>query len=140
MKIEEFIESSNDLLEAFPSTTISITYANDAKKYKNDKYLNSVKIKCYEPKSGKCLKFKTNKAKELSRLLIFLGPKSISVKRKREEEEDTEESKKFKTEVPGMASIMSNKKFENDTEINDTVNPEPPASGDKKKKKKKGKK
>lgn len=138
MKIEEFIESSNDLLQAFPSTTISITYANDAKKYKNEKYLNSVKIKCYEPKSGKCLKFKTNKAKELSRLLIFLGPRSVSVKRKRDE--DSEGTKKLKSEVPGMASIMSNKKFENDSEITEPVNPEPQVTGDKKKKKKKSKK
>lgn len=134
--IDCFIESSSKLLEAFPSTTaLTITYANELKKQKkkgkvskeqdNKKASNSVSFKCYEPQSGRCLKYKTYKIKELSRLLTFVGPRGVSINKivKNPIEDEATKSDKKKPNydevaenTPGLASIMSNTKFE-DSEI-----------------------
>ncbi|QRG36533.1 hypothetical protein FDK38_000874 [Candidozyma auris] len=154
--MEKFIESSEQLLEAFPSATLSITYSNAAKKTKHNnsskKAQNVVKFKCTEPKSGKCIQYSTYKAKELSRLLTFFGPRGVSKKRKAEDEGATDQApKQAKSDVVGVASIMSNTKFEEpliqqeETKSEVTPVPEenpvqPPSSSSKNKKKKKGKK
>lgn len=116
--IDEFLELSIDLLSNFPSTTFSITYSNVSKKSKTQKELklntaidstvdsqdkiskkqhtpatHAVTVKLFEPHTGKCLKYKTIKQKELSRILNMLGPQGISNK-------------------VGLASLMTNTKFE----------------------------
>lgn len=143
--MDVFIQSSLELLEAFPATTVSITYANVAKKLskKEKSALNVVRFKCYDPKLGKCLSYSTYKAKELSRLLTFMGPRGVSMKRKADEEES--ETKKQKTSV-GVASVMSNAKFEEPVEEESKAATPAPEENDstsqpsKKKGKKKGKK
>ncbi|CUM66322.1 uncharacterized protein PRCAT00003984001 [Priceomyces carsonii] len=132
--IELFIESASRLLEAFPSSTlVSITYANEAKKHSKKKIIkdvskratNSVTFKCYEPKSGKCIKYKTKRTKELSRLLTFLGPKGVTVSKSRKRSleavnlEPSNETAKIEAEMTtdhaaGLASIMSNCKYDTD--------------------------
>lgn len=132
-KVDSFIEDSSKLLEAYPSTTtLSVTYANSAKKKKKSdksddksddkkedpkKATNSVTFKCYEPNSGKCIKLSTYKMKELSRLLTFVGPRGVSVSSKRrvQDDESTPDSKRQKVDVhkPGLASYMTNVKFDN---------------------------
>lgn len=182
--IDSFIDFSSQLLEAYPSTTtLSITYANALKKQSknkdkdgskidtssdnnNKKATNLVTFKCYEPNSGKCIKYSTYKIKELSRLLTFIGPRGVSVsntkKRPIEDEQGNTDAKKTKVETinehtNGLASIMSNVKFDNEEPLSTTiskvdtppaeekeavhVNNEPATSSSKnKKKKKKGKK
>lgn len=180
--IDSFIDFSSHLLQAYPSTTtLSITYANVSKKqskknkthsnvktddkdHANKKATNSVKFKCYEPTSGKCIKYKTYKIKELSRLLTFIGPRGVSVsttkKRSLEDEDATDTNKKSKVETinehtNGLASVMSNVKFENEeplSTVSKTSTPptedkeststtvQPSTSSKNKKKKKKGKK
>ncbi|KAF3989892.1 hypothetical protein FT663_02462 [Candidozyma haemuli var. vulneris] len=152
--MEKFIESSAELFEAFPSATVTITYSNKNKKKSSDNEApaNSVKFKCTEPKSGKTIQYSTRKAKELSRLLTYFGPRGVSKKRKADSEaEDAQTSKKIKSEVTGVASVMSNSKFEEpqiepETQpVESTPAPEEtkektPQPSSKSKKKKKGKK
>ena len=166
-----------ELFSAYPTTTVvSITYANETKKAKSNtkttsnddkKASNSVKFKVYEPRSGKCLKYKTYKTKELSKLLTFLGPKGVTLTqstskspKKRslpvnnnndpvDETNDTNDKKKVKYDnhLPGLASVMSNKTFETESApVPETVEPtgdnkeasvEPETSSKNKKKKKK---
>lgn len=146
--IDSFIEHSSALFEAFPSTTIlSFTYSNEKKKAgkrksvdiedeNSKKASNAVTFKCYEPSFGKCIKYKTNKVKELSRLLTFVGPRGVNVSKKRERTEDTDEkaNKRIKVDItseftPGLASIMSNTKFDGeedaDAAAKDTQSPTP---------------
>ncbi|CAH2351574.1 signal recognition particle subunit Srp21p [[Candida] railenensis] len=177
--VDRFIESSSRLLSAYPTTTtLSITYANALKKSKTNKEgtkkeddadskkaTNIVTFKCYEPNAGKCIKYSTYKVKELSRLLTFVGPRGVSVtkpinKKRKLEDSDENSDKKTKTEktssaehAAGLASIMSNVKFEEETVAKfSTPQPEEAASSaanstatttsasKKKNKKKKGKK
>ncbi|CAK9438537.1 uncharacterized protein LODBEIA_P27610 [Lodderomyces beijingensis] len=111
--LDDFLELSSDLLANFPSTTLSITYTNIAKKIKSKSAkadskdtksqstktkhgptsTHAVYIKFYEPHTGKCLKYKTIKQKELSRILNMIGPQGIS-------------------NSVGLASLMTNCKFE----------------------------
>lgn len=153
--MERFIESLSELLEAFPSATVSVTYSNSAKKTKKEdpkRAHNVVKFKCYEPHLGKCVKYSTYKLKELSRLLIFLGPRGVSSLRKPEESEEPA-AKRRKTDITGVASLMSNTKFEEQPEpevvpeakaqavaLDLKENSPQPAAASKSKKKKKGKK
>lgn len=178
--VDTFIESSSKLLQAFPTTTtLSITYANSLKKSKakkeesrkqedtdSKKATNIVTFKCYEPNAGKCIKYSTYKVKELSRLLTFVGPRGVLVTRstnKKRKLEDSEESseKKAKPEknltteyTAGLASIMSNVKFEEEVAAPKVATPQPEeavpsassttatstSASKKKNKKKKGKK
>lgn len=118
--MDVFIQTSSELLQAYPSTTVSVTYANASKKTKkldklekpetdSRKATNLVKFKCFEPNLGKCIKYSTYKVKELSRLLTYLGPRGVSMKRKNEDEESSEKRQKLNL---GVASVMSNSKFE----------------------------
>ncbi|KAI3404916.2 hypothetical protein KGF56_002245 [Candida oxycetoniae] len=107
--LDDFLELSTDLLCNFPSTTtLSVTYTNVSKKAKAKstkskkpiekarKHIpttHAVKIKFFEPHTGKCIKYKTIKQKELSRILNMLGPQGIS-------------------NNIGLASLMANCKFE----------------------------
>lgn len=143
MSVDTFIEHSSRLLQSFPaSTTLSITYSNVVKKQKKSnkngksevspKYTNAVKFKLYEAQSGKVIKFTTHKSKELSKLLNFIGPNGVS---------NSEEDHKV-----GLASIMSNVKYEKLHEEDPVVTTapaaeaQPVATSKNKKKKKKGKK
>lgn len=166
--VDSFIEYSSKLLLAYPSTTLSITYANVEKNHKNAKQVdteskratNKVTFKCYEPHSGKCVKYSTTKVKEFSRLMTFVGPRGVLVSRPKRKSEvlDTETSeetsdKKTKTDLvtenrAGLASIMSNVKFEEETIVSKVATPQPEekdatpvnTASKNKKKKKKGKK
>lgn len=165
---DSFIEFASQLLQAYPSlATISITYANSAKKLgktaadDSKKASNFTAFKVYEPRSGKCIKYKTYKIKELSKLLTFLGPKGVSVTRPKkrratdEPENDDEKRQKTVTEhTVGLSSILSNTKFDHLDELapagefNKAATPGAEdkgqdtslAAGKKKKGKKKGKK
>lgn len=148
-QMDTFIQSTSDLLEAFPAATVLITYANAAKKSKKDDTKpasNVVKFKVYDAQLGKCIQYSTYKSKELSRLLTFLGPRGVSMKRKHDEEETAEKKPKLSL---GVASVMGNVKIEDqeqqeggESEAVGTPAPEevPVASSSSKKKKKKGKK
>lgn len=165
--IDAFIKHSVQLIEAYPSKTrLSITYANSLKKWKkraekvsktdtNRKATNLVTFKCFEPDSGKCLKYKTYKSKELSKLLTFVGPRGVSLTKKSETpstENDGETSNNF--HVNGLSSIMSNVKFEEKKDFEKDVSkvevlpsqqelkevPSSQASNSNKRKKKRGKK
>lgn len=135
MSLDSFIDSTSKLLAAYPTTAkVSITYSNEHKlAQKKGKSLpeksasNCVSVKVFEPSLGKCIKYKTYKIKEFSKLLTFLGPRGVSVG----EGGNT-------NKVTGAGSIMSNKKFDDTIEIPATT--PPPVKEDKKKKKKKGKK
>lgn len=133
MTVDDFINSSIMFLEAYPATTISITYANNVKKGKVAKTgsENSVRVKCYDPHSGKCIKYKTYKSKELSKIMTFLGPQGVTVAKKGSDDK-----------VCGLASVMSNKKFERDEDVKEVMDDKNVEVKDdkKKKKKKKGKK
>ncbi|CCE73240.1 Piso0_000269 [Millerozyma farinosa CBS 7064] len=165
--IDAFIKHSVQLIEAYPSKTrLSITYANSLKKQQkraekvfkadtNKKATNSVTFKCFEPDSGKCIKYKTYKSKELSKLLTFVGPRGVTLTKKSETnstENDGESSNNYP--INGLSSIMSNVRFEEKKEPEKDVSkaetlpsqqeskeiPSSQASNSNKKKKKKGKK
>lgn len=133
--VESFIESLANLLSTYPTTRLTITYANVAKKnsLRTPNALSSthkVTFKCFEPTSGKCIKFRTSKIKEVSRLLTFVGPRGVN-----------HDSVKF-----GLALVMANRTFEGTPvearESTPVVAAVPESAGvsKSKKKKKKGKK
>ena len=116
--VDRFIELSTDLLANYPTTTtLSTTYTNISKKSKkstpasastattkpksNKISTHAVSFKLYEPNSGKCIKYTTTKSKELSRLLNFIGPKGLS---------------NDNLHVVGLASLMTNVKYEKPVE------------------------
>lgn len=145
--METFIQSSSDLLEAYPGATVSITYANVAKKLQKEdlkRASNVVKFKVHDAKLGKSIQYLTYKSKELSRILTYLGPRGVSMKRKNEETEATEKKQKLSV---GAASVMSNTKIEeeeptpaSENEKQSTPAVEEPTSTKSSKKKKKNKK
>ncbi|CCG22643.1 adhesin-like protein [Candida orthopsilosis Co 90-125] len=108
--LDQFFELSTDLVANFPSTTLSITYSNTAKKLsskaskstttdesssttKHKPPTHTINIKLFEPHTGKCLKYKTTKQKEFSRVLNVLGPQGVN------------------SNGLGLASLMSNQKY-----------------------------
>ncbi|KAG5421955.1 hypothetical protein I9W82_001048 [Candida metapsilosis] len=109
--LDQFFELSTDLVANFPSTTLSITYSNTAKKLssktsksttiddesssttKHKPPTHTINIKLFEPHTGKCLKYKTTKQKEFSRILNVLGPQGVN------------------SNGLGLASLMSNTKY-----------------------------
>lgn len=113
--IDKFIELSTDLLINYPTTTtLSITYTNFSKKSSSSSNSNSksntnksssthgVNFKLYEPNLGKVIKYNTKKSKELSKLLNFIGPKGLN---------------NDNLHVLGLASLMTNVKYEDNTTI-----------------------
>ncbi|EER31817.1 conserved hypothetical protein [Candida tropicalis MYA-3404] len=116
--IDKFIELSTDLLLNYPTTTtLSITYTNLSKKKSTSSTSSTskpssssktssthgVNFKLYEPNSGKCIKYNTKKSKELSKLLNFIGPKGLN---------------NDNLHVLGLASLMTNVKYEDNTTNN----------------------
>ncbi|ODV79108.1 uncharacterized protein CANTADRAFT_21875 [Suhomyces tanzawaensis NRRL Y-17324] len=151
--LDTFIESASALLAAYPSsTTLSVTYTNVHKKQqqgkvskdsKSNKATHSVSTKLFEPSSGKCIKYTTYKIKELSRILTFIGPKGVNVITQTKTNEGEEET----VHKVGLASIMSNTKFEDvpeeepvKEEVKEKAPVVEPSASKKKSKKKKGKK
>ncbi|OVF04692.1 putative signal recognition particle subunit [Clavispora lusitaniae] len=136
--MENFISATADLFEAFPGATVSITYSNVGKKNTEPKQSAAshiAKFKVFDAHTGKCIRYKTSKSKEVSRILTYLGPRGVSGL-KRQHEGEHEENKKQRV---GVSSIMANSKFE-EPEV--TAEPEKVEEETKKppKKKKKGKK
>ncbi|KAL7662851.1 SRP9 domain-containing protein [[Candida] zeylanoides] len=124
--LDRFIETSSSLLSAYPTTaTLSVTYSNSAKKNKRvpvkdgelKRATNKVTFKCYEARSGKCTKYSTHKAKELSRLLTFAGPRGVSVTKTSSDRpaDNLQDAATATTHKAGLASIMSNVKYEEDS-------------------------
>ncbi|KAK6457891.1 signal recognition particle 9 kDa protein-domain-containing protein [Scheffersomyces xylosifermentans] len=120
--LEAFIEVASSLLASYPSSTsLSITYTNVERKKKQSKSdvkvtkpasnkktaTNAVHFKLFEPNSGKCIKYNTFKIKELSRLLAFIGPRGVNVVTKTDAPQQ---------HVDGLASVMSNVKYEEEEE------------------------
>lgn len=152
--MEKFIESLAELFEAFPSATVTVTYSDKSKSKKASSIqapVHVVKFKCTEPQLGKSIQYSTRKAKELSRLLTYFGPRGVSAAKRKADADTTEEpTKKPKTEIVGVASVMSNSKFEEPQAEAEEKVAEPTAVAEEKektpqplaksKKKKKGKK
>ncbi|KAG7193247.1 uncharacterized protein KQ657_001009 [Scheffersomyces spartinae] len=131
-EVESFIERLANLLSTYPTTRLSITYSNVSKKHRTTtrslSATHRVTFKCFEPASGKCLKFRTSKVKEFSRLMTFVGPRGVN--------HDT-------VNGLGLALVMANARFEGTPvevkESTPVVLPEP-SGVSKTKKKKKGRK
>lgn len=174
--VENFIEFASKLIESNPLATLSTTYSNELKKISKKRAKKNfdttqkdpfglknsaiITFKCFEPRSGQCIKYKTYKSKELSRLLAFIGPRGVNVTKKRphEEGETCESNKRSRVElleqVPGLSSLMANVPYKDEVAPASTLAKEaiasptpeasqPEAGGSKiknKKKKKKGKK
>lgn len=133
------MESATDLLKVYPGATISFTYLNKKSK-KHPEPDAQVKVKVTDHSSGRTVKYSTSKAKDGSRLLAFLGPRGMNLKRKNTEEQTV--LKKTKLDI-GAAALMSNFEYEEEqpeqkTEKESTPAEEqkPQAGGSKKKKKK----
>lgn len=116
--MDNFIESALRLLEAYPGATVSVTYANVARKNekKQRKALktaddrrakNRVKFKVYDAQSTKALVYYTYKAKELSKILTFLGPRGVASSKRHVLLAEPES----KLVTLGVASVMSNVEF-----------------------------
>lgn len=139
--MESFIESAEQLLAAFPSSTVLITYSNVGKKFPKGRPdhapQNMVSFKVCHAHLGKNIRYSTYRTKEVSRLLTFLGPRGVSKKRKLDA--DAPEV------VVGAAAIMANVKLEDEAETAAAAAATPVAEPaapveEPKKKKKKGKK
>lgn len=107
-KMDSFIDSALELLEAYPSATVSITYSRVGKKEsleESRRPSNKVKFKVHDLVLTKSVRYTTTKTKELSKLLTFLGPHGVSTKRKAAQ--DLLAAKKLKPS-PGVAGVMSN--------------------------------
>lgn len=75
--IDSYIKNSISLFESNPSQSlISITY-----RAPNDKDSSLVTFKTHNSHLGSNYKFKTNKSKDVSRLLNALGPRGVSIAR-----------------------------------------------------------
>lgn len=145
--MDTFIKSTSDLLEAFPAATVLITYSNVAKKLKTEdtkKASNVVRFKVYDSQLGNCIKYSTYKTKELSKLLTFLGPHGVSMKRKIDDDETSDKKQKLNV---GAAGVMTNAKLEEtqpaeavESNVGTPAPEEVTATTSSKKKKKKGKK
>lgn len=124
--LDSFIDSTTGFLSAYPSATLSVTYSTKNSKQKVEKPKPPVvRVKVYDPKSGKCIKYHTSKAKELLRVLVFLGPMGISTGGVRK---------------VGVASLMSNTKFEEvEEKVKEKEKEKEVVAAPKKGKKKKGK-
>lgn len=121
LTIDTYIQRSLSLFEASPSETkVSITYGSNLKKHskknkdgktKSKKPLtqNFITFKTFEPSTGTCLRYKTYKVKEFSRLLSLLGPKSLQIQN---------------ASVRSIGSLMTNAVYEDelDTPVEETLN------------------
>lgn len=162
--LDTYVERSVSLLEASPSDTlVSVTYhtkpsSNNKKKQQLEQQQQQqqqlekeelkpsysfISFKTYNPHSGTCYKFKTSKAKDLSRILSALGPRGVqftktkSIKKNHTKVQDGQDSKvtksttidkkdsenekvkqaleeKYIVHGKGFASLMSNTEFQSE--------------------------
>lgn len=114
--IDTFITNSVQLFEVNPSlTTFSISYRC---KSKSSQKKTVVSFKTQNPHLSNHYKFKTNKSKDVSRLLSALGPRGVSITRGKIEKRAIKPSakkigKKSKKkasvkEVVGLSTLMVN--------------------------------
>lgn len=123
--MDSFIDLAAKFLEAYPLSTLSITYSNVAKKAQGK--AGKVRFKFYDSALTKCVKYSTTKLKEVSKILTYLGPRGVS-----SAATDGLEPK----QTVGAASVMANHKVK-EVEVEA---PAPSEESKPKKKKKKGKK
>lgn len=124
--IDTFISDSVKLFEANPSQSlISITYQptvnttkdndNNDEKYSKKRKIASVTFKTSNPHISSNYKFKTLKAKDVSRLLYALGPRGVTINQnriaKRNIKNKENNNKKTKTAI-GLATLLVNTKVE----------------------------
>lgn len=112
--IDTFITNSVQLFEVNPSQTIfSISYKWKAKSSKKKPV---VSFKAHNPHLSNHYKFKTNKSKDVSRLLSALGPRGVTItrgkieKRVSKQEGSVKKSKKEakSRDVVGLSTLMVN--------------------------------
>ncbi|GEQ66583.1 hypothetical protein JCM33374_g246 [Metschnikowia sp. JCM 33374] len=114
---EEFIHNASDLLEAFPSASVSIAYTA-----KEGQENTGVKFTVSHSSQSKYLTYVSHDAKEVSRILAFIGPggitaDSISSHKKKHEKnvikevDPSEEAQRKPARITGLTSIMSNYDF-----------------------------
>lgn len=144
--LDTFIEISTGLLEVTPEKTrVSIRYHTKPKKGIKKQAVNPVhsyiSFRIYNPNSGICYVYKTNKSKDVSRILSAVGPMGVQFTRVKRVDNKEE---KFIENGRGFASLMANTEYEHKEEPEEKVVKE---TGEKqneenveKKRKKKGKK
>lgn len=115
--LEEFIYNASDLLEAFPSALVSISYT-----VKKNEENTGVKFTISHPGQSKKLIYESFDTKEVSRILAFIGPggvtaDSVNSERKRSDKNASDESTsdegapKKQERITGLTSVMSNYNF-----------------------------
>lgn len=126
--VDSFIDYASRLYAAYPTQTrLSVTYKKVSDKGKSRAPAsNKVVFKCYNPRTGKVVRYSTSGVREVSKLLQFIGPRGVA--------------KSDEQHVTGLASIMSNEKFEDKPEEPQESSVPVTEAPKSKKKKKKGKK
>lgn len=148
--IDTFITNSVQLFEANPSQTIfSIAYKC---KHEGAARKPVVSFKTHNPHLSSHYKFKTNKSKDVSRLLSALGPRGVSITRGKVEKRasksamkklDKKSRKKAQVkDVVGLGTLMVNTDVKEYVPVVETASGQGEATSAKKKKqtKNKGKK
>lgn len=146
--LDTFIINSISLLEANPSQTlVSISYGSEAKKRKLgekdssrvlSQHKSLVSFKTHNTHLGISYKFKTNKSKDVSRLLSALGPRGVQIskgkiEKKKTSKKDASDSK----DTVGMSTLLVNTDVkEHIEEISKPASKQQAASSSGKKKKK----
>lgn len=109
-QVEKFIQNASDLLEAFPSALVSIAPTQDSK---------GIKFTVSHTGQSKVLTLECENAKDISRVLAFIGPGGVTANNLSSDKSmnnnsgnsaGTEESKEPER-ITGLASIMSNHNF-----------------------------
>lgn len=150
--LDTFITNSISLLEANPSQTlVSISYGSEAKKRKLgekdssralSQHKSLVSFRTHNTHLGISYKFKTNKSKDVSRLLSALGPRGVQIskgkiEKKKTNKKDPSDSK----DTVGMSTLLVNTSVkEHVEEISKPASKQQSASSSSGKKKKKNKK
>jgi hypothetical protein len=136
------------VLTNLEKTRISITYGSNKKEEKVTKNRadSFVSFKVYEPVSGGLYKLKTQKVKDLSRVLTALGPHGVQITKdvehnvKKDRGGDTSmkpKNGKETVQIRGFSSVLANSEIEE--EVEEVKKEEPKKEAPKKIKKKKGK-
>lgn len=142
--LDTYVERSIAFLETNPEVLVSITYHTKPSKTSSTHEAHSyITFKTYNAQSGICYKYKTSKAKDLSRVLAALGPRGVQFTKTKKVVKDDKKhlEEKYVVNGRGFASLMSNKEFVEEQVKPEESKPEAVPEGKKKKKsKKKGKK
>ncbi|QLQ78128.1 hypothetical protein HG537_0A03750 [Torulaspora globosa] len=102
--IDTFITNSVELFEVNPSqTTLSISYKWKSKSGKKP----VVSFKTHNSHLSSCYKFRTNKSKDVSRLLSALGPRGVTITRGKIEKRVLKGNDKSR-DVVGLSTLMVN--------------------------------